>query len=276
MKLRLAVVPSAAAAVLVLSRGHAPAAEPQDGGERTAPAITTDLYSFSVRREPTVEGVSLWNNAGVEFQVALKVPGSTLLSVDGDHCKIRSFVDDKGTNLAAGTEDSYFGWVQMATRFDDDENLDTTSLTITTTTLPAKGASRIDLDATAVLLDAGDPSTASLDVALAIDTPVVVGPIDAKISEIASEEWGDVVMRIELQSSKAFDAIRSIEFQDADGNAIGSEDMGSGSWEVFGKKTYTRSIGLHAKVERAKIVVNYWGRLDMLEVPLRFSAGVGL
>ncbi|MCK5941698.1 MAG: hypothetical protein KAI24_07005, partial [Planctomycetes bacterium] len=105
-----------------------------------------EVVQMTVRREPTIEGVRVFGEPGVELQLAVKVAGKPILAVREDSCRLVRFVDDAGTDLAKGAPTGFFHWVKLGNAFRD-EPTETCLLDIRTRSLPAKGAGRIEFEA---------------------------------------------------------------------------------------------------------------------------------
>ncbi|MFT4515679.1 MAG: hypothetical protein ACI89X_000940 [Planctomycetota bacterium] len=98
--------------------------------------IAVEPVQLTIRHKPTLEGVKLFGDPGLELQVAVKVPGKPILSVDVGKSQIVKFVDDTGTDFKAGAPTGFFSWVSMSNSFRE-EPVDSVLLDFNTKTLPA-------------------------------------------------------------------------------------------------------------------------------------------
>jgi hypothetical protein len=235
-----------------------------------------EIYEVAMRREPKTEGVTLFGNAGTDVKVAVVVPGASLLKLDEEKSKLVKWTDDAGTDLTP-SEDSWWYWAQMDTRWDDEPRMELATLTLHTDRLPASGANRINLESTLVFVDAGDLTTSDVTAPLTIGSKFNLAGVDVKVASVSEVEDSETVVRqIELQSSKPLDALQSLTMKDAEGNEFVCEKMGSGSMGMFGKTTYSYYYGLGKAVDAATLTATYFARMGTVEVPLKLSVGVGL
>jgi hypothetical protein len=242
-----------------------------------ASAARVDVYEFTTRRQPKIEGVTLYGSEGVEIKLAVEVPGASLLAIDEDATVLRGWADDQGTNLAPSDEDSFFHWAQMDTRWDEEERMDVATLTVRTERLPVAGAERVKLDATLVFVDAADLTTKDVTTPIAKGSKFELAGVAAEITEVTavedSDEWA---VQVAITTKKPLAALQGLVFKDAEGAEIPSDDYGSSSMSMFGSKSYTYYYMLGRAVDSATLSASYYARMGTVEVPLALDLGVGL
>jgi len=249
---------------------------PPAAAASTAGATRVEVYEFAVRRQPKIEGITLYGSEGLEIKLAVEVPGKSLLSIDEERTTLRTWADDQGTSLAPA-EDDFFHWAQMDTRWDDDERMDVATLALRTASLPVAGAQRVKLDATLVFVDAGDLTTRDVSAAIAKGSKFELAGQNVEISEVnAVEDSDEWAVQVAFTTKAPLDALQTLVFKDAEGNEIASDDYGSSSMSMFGKKTYTYYYMLGRAVDSATLSATYYARMGHVEVPLALELGVGL
>jgi len=237
--------------------------------------LRVEPVQLTVRKKPSIEGVKVFGDPGLELEVAVLLPGKPILSVDADKSRIVSFTDDAGTDLKAGAPTGFFSWVKLSTAFRD-EPIETGILEIRTKTLPATKAQRITLDAVVALVSASGTTEKKGKVALKKGTKIEFGPVPMTVSNVEASSFGGSKLSVQFSSDKNMDAIKEIEFLDAGGKRIDARSMGTGSFGMGGKKTYTKTFGLPKKLDAVTVRIVSHAKMQTIEVPLKVSMGVGL
>ncbi|MEC7726992.1 MAG: hypothetical protein VYD05_15825 [Planctomycetota bacterium] len=235
----------------------------------------SEVVKMTVARKASIKGLKTFSQPGVELEVGVRVPGKPLLSVDLDKCKLRRFVDDKGTDLSAGAPKGFFGWVSMSSSFREDPT-DSCILQIKTKTLPGAGAGAIELEAEVALTSASGSESKEERIALKKGAKISCGPIPIEIRGMEEVDFGDSKFSVQLASDQSMDAIKALEFLGADGKPMKAEPMGSGSFGFGGKKTYTRSYGLPERPSEVTVRITAYANKETIVVPLKLSIGMGL
>lgn len=239
------------------------------GGAQVEPVQLT------VRHKPTIEGVKVFGDPGVELQVAVRLPGKPILAVDSAKSRIVSFVDDVGTDLGAGAPTGFFSWVSLSSAFRD-EPVASALLDIKTRTLPAAKAQRLEIHAVVALITASGTQDKSAKVALKKGAKIEFGPIPMTISNVEKSSFGGSAINVQISSDQRMDAIKEIVFLDGKGKPIDAKSMGSGSFGMGGKKTYTKSYGLPKRVAEVSLRIVSYTKMETVEVPIKLSMGLGL
>ena len=240
-----------------------------------AQGAETEVLKLTVARKPSIEGLKVFGEPRVELEVGVRVPGKPLLSVDLEQSKLLRFVDDKGTDLAKGAPKGFFGWASMSASFRD-EATDSSLLQIKTSTLPADGAGKLELEAEIALKSASGSETKEEKVALEEGAKITCAPIPLEIRGIEAVDFGDSKFSDQLASDQSLDAIRELEFLGADGKPMKADSMGSGSFGFGGKKTYTKSFGLPSRPDEVTVRITSYAKTEVVTVPLKLSIGMGL
>jgi len=212
---------------------------------------------------------------GTRLTFCLQHKDKLFIAIDKQASKLISFKDDKGTDLTKAPKKSFsFGWLDEK-RISKDGR--TCAFEISGPTVPVKGAARIHLKAKVVIDCGSQEKTARQEgVALAKDSKITVGPMPIKISAVRDGGWSGAKMTVTFTASRSFARIKSLSFIGADGKVIKSAPAGSGHFGFMGKMTYEKSYGLHEKVEKATVEIEYFEKVEKFIVPIDVSTGVGL
>lgn len=230
---------------------------------------------LTIRHKPTMAGIKVFGDPGLELQVAVKVPGKPILAVDAAKSRIIKFVDDTGTDLKAGAPTGFFSWVSMSNAFRD-EPVDSVLLDITTKTLPGKKSHRIEIEAIVALISASGTQDKQEKVALEKDIKIACAPIPLTLGSVETSSFGGSALKVQFASSQRMDAIKEILFLDKSGKQIDAKSMGTGSFGFGGKKTYTRTFGLPKKMASVTVKIVSYAKMETIEVPVKLSMGLGL
>jgi len=241
--------------------------------------FTVQVVGLSIfRPDPTGKSLSyvLGRRSGTTLHVRVARQDKTIISLDRNASKLSSFTDDKGTVLSE-TKKRRWGsdWLGSWPRISDDGH--SCMLKISSPKTPAAGASKLIVKADIVLACGSDIKTAEQkDFALTKGSKLTVGPVPMKVQSVKDSSFGKAKMRVELISSKSFDAVKALTFIGADGKEIKYDSLGEGTSGIAGKMTYSKAIGLHKKVDVVTVKVTYYQKIEKLTVPLNLTVGVGL
>ena len=230
---------------------------------------------LEVRRKPTLKGVDAFGEPGVTLEVAVRAPGKPLLSVDTEQSKLVRFRDDKGTDLAKGASKGFFFWVSKRSSFGDAPK-DACVLEFQTKGLPAKGAGRIELVAEVAMRSASGTASAQQEVKLKEGAKISCGPVPMFLSSVDDSEFDGSEVTVQVSAKEPMDAVKEIEFLDAQGAPMKAESMGSSSFGFGGKKTYSRAFGLPSRPKSLTVKVTYFREVETVQVPVKLSLGMGL
>ncbi|MEX2185467.1 MAG: hypothetical protein WD875_01680 [Pirellulales bacterium] len=220
---------------------------------------------------------SMFGSPGTHIHFFVTDPQRDVLDVEEKGSKA-TCTDDKGKDLATATKDENPHFFPTGSPFSAREAKDNggTIIELEFPNTPAKGASKVIVKGEVALrCGIGEIVVDKKDVALKPKTAVKAGPVEFTINSAEDQDFGDVKFMIELKASQPFDAIREIEFLDADGKTIEHENMGSSSFGFGGKMEYQRNIGLHKKVDKCTLRIKHYKTIETVKVPLDLEVGVG-
>ncbi len=202
--------------------------------------------------------------AGTTLALRLTIPEGSVLALTSK--KINSLKDDKGTDLTKGLS-QFDGFPRIS--------VDSKSflVEVETSTLPAKGATKLTLKADLTLSVGTTKKSTTLDnVALKEGTLIKGSGIQFKITKVSKPDFGEDEMQITLHSDKPTESLAAIEFQDAQGKTLKAQRAGSSSYGdsididyAFPKKTAT-----------AKIILTEWIDAKPLTIPVNLTIPLGL
>jgi hypothetical protein len=236
-------------------------------------ATEVEVFEISVRKKPSIKGASSYAQQGTELEIAAKIPGTTIISLDKKATKLTSFVDDAGTDLAAGASKGFFYWVSMSKGFGKKAAKDVVTLRIRSKTVPGAKAARLKLKADIVFVTATGTDKAKQKLTLEKGKKITAGPFTMKIAMVKNA-LGKI--ELELQSTTKLHAIQKFEFFDGAGKPIKTENKGSGSSSIFGTTTYSKSFGLATKDPGVTVEITFHKNLKKVTLPLDLDLGLGL
>jgi hypothetical protein len=80
---------------------------------------------------------------------------------------------------------------------------------------------------------------------------------------------------ITFHATTPFEPVRAIELTDAAGAAVPAELGGGGGFSMNGKGEWTKELVVPRVPEGGTLRVRYWGRTEILRVPVDLRVGVG-
>lgn len=211
---------------------------------------------------------------GTTVALLAHVSAGGLLYLDEDASEITSFTDEKGTDLLKGDSNSRpdFGWPKVS------EDGKACALEITSSVLPAKGATELRAEGTLVLVRATKKETHTVTgVALAKGTKFTVGNIQFEVTKAEDKSWPDIALDIKLKTDADLSAVAAIRFLDANKNEVPWKHLGSAMMTTpDGKTTSEIEFGLTQKREIVDIAVDVWLDPTQYQVPFKVKATLGL
>jgi hypothetical protein len=205
------------------------------------------------------------------LDVTLTATGKYVLGVDLKASKLEHFTDDKQTKLDSGNR---FGqnWLSDYPQITPDGEQCTVHLSAPTP--PAKGAAKVQVKATVVLqCGADEKATDKKEIAIKKDQKETVGAFTIQVVNDGAAFGGP---QIAVISDKQI--VKGAEFFDAKGEAIKLQ-LFPYRQNVFagpGKMQYSLVSTLPQKADKVSVKVNYFNKVEPVEVPLDLSVGVGL
>ena len=83
-------------------------------------------------------------------------------------------------------------------------------------------------------------------------------------------------MMVTFTADQSLEAISAIQFQDAAGAEIKTQDTGWSTTSTMGKVSAEKQISFDKKVDSATVVIKYWKGLETQQVPLKLEASLSL
>lgn len=239
----------------VVGDGYSPA-----GGDRK---MNQELRAFN------------WSK-GTKVALLLKSQGKAIVALDEDGSKISVFGDDQGTDFTKmkgkfGREGVGFGFPRVS---EDGKAL---LAEVATSGIPKKGSKVVVLKGELLVSVASKSALKKSEVVeLKKGAELTVGKYTFKVEKVGKPDWGDAALAISLKSPVDHKEFKGIVFYDAEGKEIESEQAGSGSMGMFGKRTYTVSFNFMKKIDKIIMGVEQWTDLEVIKVPIDLKVGAGL
>lgn len=215
---------------------------------------------------------------GVEITV-IATGNLKVLAYDPASSKLSSFVDDKGTDLSKTEGWGDLPWLSpfySGSSSSADEPEPPFSFSIVSSVMPAKGATTLTLDATIGLITGTDLKTdETKDVALTKGTKLKLGNIDVELSDVG-KSYDEKQTTLAFSTSSRLDAIQSVEFVDAAGKPIPSDENGRSTMSMNGDSTYSISYAVPHGTTKATLRVKYYATSKVVPLTIKRTIGVGL
>jgi len=231
-----------------------------------------------------MEGIRPFNwSKGTTIVLLVSKPDGGIVEVS--EAKATTFVDDKGTNLAAPqTRGGFMMSGGGMSQISDDGKA--CMAEINADRVPAKGATLISAKGT-ILLKCGSKkeTVEQKNVALKQGTAITAGPFNLKITKTGEPEmmfgWGGDdenkdAWQVTLQAKQDLSNVAEINFLDAAGKEIEVSDGGTSSMSFGNSVTVDKSFILPKQMDPATIAITYWADLKEVKVPFDLKATVGL
>jgi hypothetical protein len=254
MRQRLAALTAA----LALCATLAAADDPTKG----RPTVEVVRVEVNKKHDKTVP----YSYTGISVSLEVRQPGKQVLGLDPSSA-VSEFKDDKGTSLLfPGIFKTQFS--QMAVAKD---HSGMTVAVFRNGAAPAKGATKISLKGTLVLVCGLDPKeTEEKEIEFKANTTVKTGDYTVKVT--GEKGFGSAGAFFTITSAAANMTLSSVTVKDADGKAVEVTPMGHYGYS----KHWVYSYGLKKVMPKGKISVNYFSKEEKATVPVDVSFGVGL
>lgn len=218
-------------------------------------------------------------NEGTSIHLLAANPKALVIGMSGKKSRIASLMDDKQTNLLkAGKQDDRFGGGMFGPlQAHVAPGGRRCALEIKAPKIPARGATKLQLDATVVLLCGADERTVEQKgLNLKKGTKLTIGPVPLTLGQIEDARFGEAKQMVTFESKQPLSAIKKVEFLSADGKPIKHQSMGSGEGGFNDNITYSVSYGLMQKVDSVTVKLTYFDKIEELTLPLKIDIGLGL
>jgi hypothetical protein len=224
------------------------------------------------KKDPASDfGQSLIPGSPVGTQIYLRIllPERTILKVNAEATKFK--VVDSADKPLALNEDSNISF--FATISDDRHAV---IVPVQSADLPPSDATSLTITGDVTCDCGANPTTETGNVKLVSDGEVKLGPVTAKIAQVA-EGFEPESQRLDFESKTSFDQIQTLVFIDDRGKEIETSAAGGGSFGFSGDMTYSKSFQFKGKAESiAKAKVTYFQKIVAVKVPVKAKFGLGL
>ena len=213
--------------------------------------------------KPLPPGLSTFEatETGISIDVIVTVPGKLIVGLDKDANKFTSFGDDKKTDLTQGQKP----WIREQSRAQNPTIGAPCVLRVGTSAVPAPGATKIQLKATAAVKVGGAEKTVEEKlVIIKKDAKTKVGPAELRAS-------GDIVTVSYIDTTP----VASVVFLDKAGKEIKSERAGGGFSSRDAGYEYENDYRLEGKVGEFGVRLTYFSKIETVEVPIEINTGLG-
>lgn len=215
---------------------------------------------------------------GTTIHLLTKNPKVRIIGIGDKKSRVASLTDDKQTNLLRSKEDDRFGGSMFGPlQAHIAPGGHQCELEIKAPRIPARGAAKIQLDATVVLLCGAEEKTVEQQgLALKKGSKLTIGPVPMTLGPIEAARFGEAKQVVTFESKQPLNAIRKVEFLAADGRPIKHQAMGSGEGGFNDDITYSVSFGLMQKADSVTLRLTYYSKVEELSLPLKMDVGLGL
>ena len=196
-----------------------------------------------------------------------------IIALDPTRSKIEKLEDNMGTDLTVdneGSKNGFWPFCQIS------KDLKALKFTINGLRLPEKGATSIIASGVLAVKAGYNLKTVKhSNVAIKPGTVLKAPDITISITEVKNPDWTDEPLEIRLESHYDLRGVPSIQFTGPDGAEVKSRWVGYGS-KKGPKITYILDWVLSKHLEKADVVVTYWGDVKEIPFPFTIDTSVGL
>ncbi|MFW6157997.1 MAG: hypothetical protein ACOC8E_01405 [Planctomycetota bacterium] len=208
--------------------------------------------------------------------VVLFVTGAEggLLEFDDDASELKTFEDDRGTDLLKAAKDARFGRKPGFGHFSKVSKDGKVSMVdVSSTGLPADGATKLKLAGKLAFRSATTRETyEQKGVALKKDTKINFETLPMTVQKVGKPKWGNDALAVTLETNADPAPIADVKFIGADGKEIESRIR---SRTHFGN-TYRHTYNLKKKADTVTVQIEYWTDMKTVDVPFSVEATLGL
>lgn len=240
-----------------------------------------ELIGISVARATDAKGLrSVWagpyvsDDGGTGLTFNVHANGHHFIGLDTEATTVAAFTDDCGTDL----NPAEFKGERQRDPFSDFTYPEHCYVSAFFPGRPHKDATKLRLDATLALVCGKELVVKQQAVELAEGNEITCGPFPLKIDSLRTEEFNGANYIVELVSKEARDAIRNIEFLDANDKVI-EHHVVNYSFAVENKTKATTCDtyhGFESKPEVAAVRISFYKELETILVPVKLETGLGL
>ncbi|MEI6233150.1 MAG: hypothetical protein WCT04_08865 [Planctomycetota bacterium] len=273
MPIRIAV-PLAGVALLLCAIAGAADVKPA--------TLSVDVIGLRVARANPLKEQVLWP-AGTTISLVISSAAGDLINFDPVDSTIAKCVDDKGTDLRARPKDvtaeqiARVGFSHAPKIDKDGKNC---TLEIFAPTLPARGATRVQVQGTVTMWCATQKKETVLPNVQIRNGTKIIGP---KKLELSIEEMNEAprnlareAMCFVLRSERELDDLAEVKFFRPDGSEVRAIRTSTSTLSIQGAVKVDWSYSLAERLDLGTVKVYTWSDIEKKRVTLDVSVDVGL
>ena len=260
----------------------------RDEGDEGEAATEIRLLALQVCNPPEDDEEAQWAPGPVGVWMTLRCvrKDKFIIDVDREASRIILFTDDRNTNLVKPRK----GLLRRLVEGEDDEEKCVSDAAVSedghrcefqigSPLVPARGATRLMLDARVVLLCGKDLKTAEQkDFSLEPGKEATLGPFTVRPAG-PDEHIGEAAAGVNISwretREKKEKGLQSVTFIDPDGEEIQSRLYGTEASRADRLGTYTHRYVLEREAKKITVRLTYFDEIERLVVPVTVNTGVG-
>lgn len=246
------------------------------------PKLSLDVIGLRVSRPHALNERVLWP-AGTTLSLLVSSPIGELIRFDATDSTVAKFVDDKGTDLQARPKDATAEQIALA-GFGNAAKIDKDAknciVEVSAPSLPAKGASRIQILGTLTMLCATQKKeTVVANVPIKNGTKIA-GPnnLELEIAEMneAPRDLGRDAMVFVLRAQHELDGIAEIKFFRPDGGEVKAARTSTSTLTIQGNVKVDWSYTFSERVDTSTVKLYTWSDIQKKRIKVDLSVDLGL
>jgi hypothetical protein len=241
-----------------------------------APAATRpEVYAVEIKKAEPGRDERFAAQEGVTVKVFVPQPERFIIGVDEKASKLTAFQDDKKTDLSKAKDPKAFKQDFLSPFNEVTKDGRGIKLDLRAPQPPAPGAKSIQIKANVALRVGSDEKKQEVkDVNLA-ESKVSLAGMNVTVKRAKDQAWGDYKMSVTINANRPQDGIRKLTFVGADGKEIKSGIISRSSFSFGTGGNWDVTYGLERVVEKATIRVEYFDKVEVVNVPMDMELGVG-
>lgn len=241
----------------------------------TAAAVKPEVYGVEIKKAEPGRDERFGSQEGILLKVFIAQPDRFIIGVDDKASKLTSFQDDKKTDLSKSKDPKAFkqGFLSPFNEVTKDGH--GIKLDLRAPQTPAPGAKAIQVKANVALRVGLDEKKQEVKDVNLRESKILLAGMNVGVKRSKDQAWGDYKMTVTLSANRPQDGIRKLTFVGADGAEIKSGIISRSSFSFGAGGNWDVTYGLGAVVEKATIRVEYFDRVEVVNVPVDMDLGVG-
>ena len=248
-------------------------------GEPEAAKVSVEAVGLRVTRTNALKERLLWPTGTT---VALQVTSTAgeLIHFDAADSALTKFVDDKGTDLQARVKDTME--TQLPAGFGHTPKIDKEAknclIEVAAPGLPAKGATRVELQGTLTMLCATTKKETELKNVPIKSGTKITGPgnLELQIEQVGKPDYGKGAWGFLLRSQRELDDLAEVKFFRPDGTEIPSERTTTSTLVIEGAVRVEWNYTLAERANVAGIKLYTWSDAQKKRVKFDLKIDLGL